>query len=239
MSDEANAGAGSPPGTPPASGNDAGTPPAASDGSAQGGTPPAGNGSAAGQPKTFTQEEVNRIAAQARDEGRRAGQQKAALTTEQKPGDSKAAAPNIDEIVKQSVQQALQAAGVDPFTQAAKAAGYSDAQISIARAAHAAAQPPDTAKWLTEWPSQVGMQINQPSGTNGNGAGHRVTGADPRRVNTLEQENGLVDVFSLSEEQVKAMPIEQLVAHFEKAKAAAKTQTGAPPLPRALQQLKR
>lgn len=217
-------------GTPPA-----GTPPPGQ----QGGQPPAGSPPA---PRTFTQEEVNQLTGRAREEGRQAALKKAGGegSSSSKPegqngsGVTAPQVPNVEELIQRSISQALQAAGVDPFTQQARAAGYSDAQIKLARAAADVEKPPDLGKWLTEWPASIGMQLN-PGGAQSSAApqGGPQVGA-PRTVKRLEQESGLVDVFSLSDAEVTAMPIEQLVAHFEKAKDAARQSQGAPLLPRAL-----
>lgn len=229
------------PNTPdPNAGQAGGTPPA--------GTPPQGGQSPQGTPpggtppaqRTFTQEEVNQLTGRAREEGRQAALKKAGGEgNPPKPdgqngsGVTAPQVPNVEELIQRSVQQALQAAGVDPFTQTARAAGYSDAQIKLARAAHDVEKPADLGKWLTEWPASIGMQINRGGANGAAPQGGPQVGA-PRTVKRLEQESGLVDVFSLSDEEVAAMPIEQLVAHFEKAKDAARQSQGAPLLPRAL-----
>lgn len=210
---------------------------------AAGATPPAGGtpSPAAGQQpapqvKTFTQEEVNQLVGRARDEGRQAALKKPGTTGQEQrtEGQATTAQPSVEELIQRSVQAALQQAGVDPFTQAAKAAGYSDAQVRLARAAADAAKPTDLSDWLAKWPAEVGLNIQptsqaQPGTTPG---APRV--AAPRKVDNLEQDGGFVDVFSLTDAQVEAMPIETIVGHFEKAKAAARAKTGAPPLPKAL-----
>lgn len=231
---EGNAGAGSPPGTPPAGANGA----AAGDGGGQsGGTPPAGNGAGAAPPvKVFTQEEVNRIAAQAREDGRRSAS-KATDSHEPKKSDAPTGAPAAPsgEEIQRLVMQALQAAGVDPFTQAARAAGYNDAQIGLARSAYDPTKAPDLGKWLGEWPTQVGMTINRQQAT---GAGAPTptasNGAAPRKVDDMRDEAGLIDVFSLSPEQVLAMGPAKIREEFEKVVDRQRQLSGAPPIPAAL-----
>lgn len=226
------------PNTPdPNAGQAGGTPPA--------GTPPPGGQQPQGQPpaaKTFTQEEVNQLVGRAREEGRSAALKKAGTEGSQQQKDGQGGntsatppqLPNVEELINRAITTALQAAGVDPFTQAARAAGYSDAQIKLARAAADVEKPADLGRWLTEWPASIGMQINHGGAQPGAAPqGGPQVGA-PRVVKRLEQESGLVDVFSLSDAEVAAMPIEQLVAHFEKARDAARQAQGAPLLPRAL-----
>lgn len=232
------AGAGSPPGTPPAGGN------AGGDASAAGAAPSAGaangGGATGGQPsvKTFTQEEVNRIAAQAREDGRRTASKAPDAPDAKAGGQQQAAAgaqvPDVTSVVQQAVAQALQLAGVDPFTVAARSAGYSDAQVQLARAAHEAARPPDTAKWLAEWPTQVGMQIKVQSNGTGAPTPTASNGGPPRKVEDMRDDAGLIDVFSLTPDQVMAMGPAKIREEFEKVETRRRDLSGAPPLPSVL-----
>jgi hypothetical protein len=227
------AGSGAPSGTPPAGENgQSGNPPATGDGGGQGGGAPPG----APAVKTFTQEEVNRLTGQARDEGRRSAS-KAPDGTPPKPEGQQqtpaAPAPDYMSVVQQAVAQALQAAGVDPFTIAARQAGYSDAQIHLARAAHDAAKPPELGKWLAEWPTQVGLSIKQNGGT-GAPTPAASTGGAPRKVEDMRDEAGLVDVFSLPPETVMAMGPARIREEFEKVLDRHRQTSGAPPIPSAL-----
>jgi hypothetical protein len=193
----------------------------------------AGNGQGA---KTFTQEEVNRIAATAREEGRKSASNKAAEGQDPKKDDKPPAGdknPDVAALAQQAVTAALQAAGLDPFSIAARQAGYSAAQVELARGAHDAAKPPDLGKWLTEWPTQVGITIKQGGGQAGPTAAAS-TGGAPRKVEDLRDEAGLVDVFSLTPEQVLAMGPTKIREEFEKTLAVARERSGAPPLPAAL-----
>jgi hypothetical protein len=236
VGDGGGAGAAAPSGTPPAGANGQQAP--GGDAGGQGsGTTSAGNGQANTQPppaKTFTQDEVNRIAAQAREDGRRAAAKPPENQEPKKPEPPAGpSAPNVEDLVKLAVSQALQAAGVDPFTQTARAAGYTDAQISLARSAYDPAKAPDLGKWLNEWPTQVGIMIKQGNGTGAPtpAASH---GAAPRKVEDLRDEAGLIDVFSLSPEQVMAMGPAQIRTEFEKVLERQRQLSGAPPMPSAL-----
>lgn len=216
---------------------------------AAGATPPAGGtpSPAAGQQpapqvKTFTQEEVNQLVGKARQEAREGAlKTKATEATtppagqQQQGQQQNAAAPDVTSIVQQAVAAALQAAGVDPFTQAARTAGYSDAQILLARQAHAAAKPDDTGKWLAEWPTQVGMQIKQqgtPAGAGSTAAASQ--GGAPRKVEDMRNEAGLIDVFSLTADQVLTLGPARIREEFEKTLAVQRARSGAPPLPAAM-----
>lgn len=231
------AGTGAPPGTPPAGeSGQTGNPPATGDGGGQGGgAPPAGNGQV-GAPaaKMVPQEEVNRLVGQAREEGRRSASKAPDGTPPKPEGQQQAAtgtqAPDVVSVVQQAVAQALQAAGVDPFTIAARQAGYSDAQVHLARAAHEAAKPPDLGKWLAEWPTQVGMTIKQQNGT-GAPTPAASQGGAPRKVEDLRDEAGLIDVFSLSSEQVLSMGPAKIREEFEKVLDRQRQLSGAPPIP--------
>lgn len=238
---EGNAAAGS------AGGNSAAGGEGAAQGGSAAGAAAGANGAAAGQAgngqaaKTFTQEEVNRIAAQAREDGRKSATNKAAGEQEQKKDDKAAAggqqAPDVAALAQQAVTAALQAAGLDPFSVAARQAGYNDAQVSLARAAHDAAKPPDLGKWLTEWPTQVGITIKQGGGLVGPTA-TASHGAAPRKVEDMRDDAGLVDVFSLTPEQVLAMGPTKVREEFEKTLAVSRERSGAPPLPAALRKQK-
>lgn len=206
----------------------------------------AGGGTAGGQAgsgqaaRTFTQEEVNRIAATAREEGRKSASSKAAEGQESKKDDKangSQQAPDVAALAAQAVTQALQAAGLDPFSIAARQAGYTPAQVELARVAHDTAKPPDLGKWLTEWPTQVGITIKQGGGQAGPTAAAS-TGGAPRKVEDLRDEAGLVDVFSLTPEQVLAMGPTKVREEFEKTLAVARERSGAPPLPAALRRQK-
>lgn len=251
---EGNSATGSPAGTPPPGdasgqgGGNAGQPPAGASpppGGAGAGAPQAGNGQGG---RVFTQEEVNRIAAQARDEGRRSVEKAAGGQEQgkagQKPdggeqGQQAGQTPDVTSIVQQAVAQALQAAGVDPFTQAARAAGYSDAQIQLARVAHEKASPADLGAWLAEWPTQVGMTIKPQQGAAAAGSTAIASqGAAPRKVEDMRDEAGLIDVFSLAPEQVMAMGPARIRQEYEKVLEAHRQRSGAPPLPAALRRSK-
>jgi hypothetical protein len=211
-----------------------------------GATPPAGTDTPATETpaeRTFTQEELNRYVGAAREEGRQAALRKATESQETK----KAGAPqngspvpqepppavDVNTVAQQAVAAALQAAGLDPFSQAARTAGYNNAQIQLARAAHDAAKPADTSKWLSEWPTQVGMTI-QPRSNGTGGPTPAASSTVPRKVDDLRDDAGLIDVFSLSPEQVMQMGPAKLREEFEKVIARSRELSGAPPLPAAL-----
>lgn len=234
---EGNAAAGSAGGNS-AAGGDAAAQGGSAAGAAAGSSSASSGAGASGQAgsgqvaKTFTQEEVNRIAATAREEGRKSASNKAAESQEQgtakKPEAGQEKPPDMDALI----EQALAKRGLDALAITAKQLGYTDAQIQLARASKPA-DVADLGKWLTEWPTQVGITIKQSNGQ----AGPTATasqGAAPRKVDDLRDEAGLVDVFSLSPEQVLAMGPAKIREEFEKTVAVARERSGAPPLPAAL-----
>jgi hypothetical protein len=230
---------------PDKQGDPAGTPPGgtitpgAGDGTQA--TPPPGTAAAAPAPaaRAFSQEEVNRIAAQAREEGRQSALKKQAQAPGQEPAppppapngasNGSGTAEPMAETLAREIARAMQSAGIDPLSQAGRAAGYTPQQLEIARAAYDAAKPQDAAKWLGEWATAINIKPQAQAAP-----AAASSSSLPRKVEDMRDEGGLIDVFALAPEQVMTMGPQRIREEFEKVLTRNRELSGAPPLPAAM-----
>lgn len=228
--DDGNTGGG---GTPPAGAAAAGTvPPAAA---------PAAAGAAAGDPPgtppaggrvTFTpaqQEEVNRIAAEARNQGRRA----ATTATPAAP----AATPSL-----QDLQDRLDASEQRRvFDKHALRLGLNDEQAEELFPMFRGAKPEDAGAWFARISKTFGLgQTTQNTSTAAAAATQQVVTPNPlvapnapAGVNPLDA-GGLVDIYTMNDVDRARLGPAGLRAQHEKIMAEANARSGAPPMPRAL-----
>jgi hypothetical protein len=203
-------------------------------GNEQPGTPPAG-----GQ-KLLSQEEVNRLVGQARQEGRNSAlrEKTAAPKGGNEGGDGAAPAPTVetlrdelDQIKKRSV-----------FDKHVAKAGLSDEQAEMVFPKFLAESPQDPAAWATKAATTFGIKTQATTTTTDNTAGQTTAAATvkpvtaqtaPRGVNALES-GGLIDIFSLSDDDRIRLGPDGLRREFEKILAEGNARSGAPGLPKAL-----
>ena len=136
----------------------------------------------------------------------------------------------ITKIVFEAISGALTAQQqATTFRDQGRAAGYSDDQLRLAELAHQTEKPTtDTTTWLKQFAEKNRIQLTPP-GTNGSGVASART--VPRTVDESRDSSGLIDVFSLSPEQVMQLGPQRLRSEFEKALNVARGMSGAPPVP--------
>jgi hypothetical protein len=202
----------------------------------QPGTQPA-EGKAAPAVKLFTQDEVSRIAANARAEGRAEKQQ---ATTQRETTKTAATPSNGNSITQADVQSLI--ARDRAFNRAVMTAQLTDGQARRMEAALAAENPADVAAWSATWIEDMGLMKQapqQPATQNGTTvdpakSGAAAPSAPSGSVNPANH-GGVPDLWSLSVAQIDAMGPAGVRAEYEKIMAVGNARAGAPPRPRVAQ----
>lgn len=219
-----------PEGDPPAGGG--GTTTTGAGGTTTGGTPTPGESA----PKAFTQEEVNRIAANAREEGR-----KAALKTAPPapPPPSNGAGGDDEKLtLKQLAARVEEAEMRTTFEKGARKLGLQDDAADALFDIYKAQRPPNAGEWFERMGTVFGLGSKQTTTTTTTTAptteAPKPPPGAPRPPSNVDPltTGGLVDIFNLPIDQVIRMGPQGLRAEQEKILAHAHASSGAPPLPK-------
>lgn len=214
-----------------------------SDGGGEGG----GDGKSS---KSYTDEEVQQMLQKERDSIWAEARRKYSSRSDGKQdGKGKAKADGDDgesRVTAKDVKGDLQALRQElRFERLARKHQLSDEQAEVVFDMYKAADPDDGDVFIERLrkagmlPATTNQSAQQASGQNGaNVSGKAQTGVPAnvgagRKVSQLEQD-GLVDVFSLSEEELDRLGTAKVVELYEKAKAAARAASGRPQRPSVL-----
>jgi hypothetical protein len=188
-------------------------------------TPPA-EGRTAPAVKTFTQEEVNRIAANARAEGRAEKQAPAA-----KPAPESSTKTDVNVLAElQEMKQRL------AFEKRTAKLELDDKKSDALFKVFQASSPEGFEEVLSMVATKSPQPITTPNGSTVDPAktGAAAPTAPSGPVNPM-QSGGLVDIFNLTAAQIDQLGPAGLREHYEKNLAVGQQRAGAPPRPRVLQ----
>lgn len=178
------------------------------------------------------QEEVNKIAARARDDGRKA----ATKQTEKPP--APAPADDGEKLSLKSLQAELaETKARAAFDKRVAKLGLSDEAADDMFSLHQLQKPTDQAAWIESksklFVNGASVPINpQPNTTTTTEPAKQPAAAPsaPSQVNPLTS-GGLVNLWGLPEAQIDAMTPATIRGHFEKILETGRAQSGAPPRP--------
>ena len=190
-----------------------------------------GNGTPQFSPEQ--QEYINRIAAEARQQGRNSAlrRQDPEPTKTQETTPQAKPAPTVapsDEVAKLRAEL--------EWRDIAAEQGLTRSQARRLASQYIADSPADPAAWVQSFrddgllPTQQTTTTTQEATVQPKPAS---AATQARKVSAVESD-GLIDVFSLTAAEHDAMGPEEIVRHFERARNAAMAKTGAPRLPAAL-----
>jgi hypothetical protein len=214
-------------------------------GGESGNPPPNGNGAPA--KVTFSPEqqaEINRIAANAREEGRKSAQNGTNRPQPQpQPNNGEGGGKktmSLEEL--QAKYEESEARRV--FDRHAIKLNLPDAASDKLFKLYRADAPSDATAWFTETVETFGfgkgnVNPNQNAGNGNNGQTEQkqppTAPNAPNKIETPLTQNGLVDIYRVTPEQFTQLTPQQIKEHHERAVAAGNAQAGAPPLPKVLQ----
>lgn len=183
--------------------------------------------------RTFTQEEVNRISAQARNEGRASALKKA-------PASAPAAEPvQVNEATRlQQVEARLAESELQrSFDRYAIRHGVPDDAVDDLFELYKAQKPTDHAEWFTSKAQRFGfkgptstMPTQTTSQTPEPARPASAAPSAPARVD-VPAAGGLTNIYELTPEQFAQLSPQDLRTHHERILAAANSRKGAPPVP--------
>lgn len=181
-------------------------------------------------PKTFTQDEVNRIAAKAREEGRKAALPRETPKSEPKGDDERLTLKELNAKIEDAETRRR-------FErQAAKRGVTDDEALDDLYDLYRAQKPTDEAAWF-EKKAKAFVTAKEatptPTAPEGTDPARKPAAAtrEPSRNGVLPTSEGLTDLFSLSDQQIAALGPAGVRAEFEKITAVATRNAGAPSPP--------
>lgn len=218
----------------PSGGGATGAGSGAGNGGTTGGTPTPGENAL---PKTFSQEEVNRIAAAAREDGRKSA------TKAQQQQAAPQPAPNAGSEDERLSLRLLKAELDETkmrgaFDKRASKLGIDDDAAETLFALYKAQNPTDPGEWFERTSKLFGLGSKTtpppqpPTGSPTEGAKPPLGAPRPPERVDPHTSGGLLDIWNLPLDQVTKMGPAGLRAEFEKHLAIAAQSSGAPPLPK-------
>jgi hypothetical protein len=180
--------------------------------------------------RTFTQEEVNRISAQARQEGRASALKKAPAASPAAEPAQVTEASRLQQVEAQLAEAQLQRS----FDRYAARAGIPEDAVDDLFELYKAQKPTDPTEWFTAKAQRFGFKGNMSTTTQSqNPEPARPAPAAPSAPARVDvpSAGGLVNIYELTPEQFATLSPQDLRTHHERILSAANSRKGAPPVP--------